>query len=247
MEGIPALCSRGCVALDVYGRTHERLIVSARIVVGQVEVTILEEAVGDEEIMGLVSGEIAFLKGEDGGPRIVEEERNEKKGKKLFPGRPEGEGYRAFSEESHISPAVKRGSRYLETEDGKEETQSEEPEPGEEVIGTQVMDGQQGKEKKEEKRKIAPEVTGKSPIQRERQVIGHGLSPKELQERQNDEDDDGEQNKSKCLKFKTVFSEGKILSLNEKEDIPGQQARKEDHREEKEGTDFFHFTEWLVI
>jgi len=56
MKGISALCSGSCVALDAHGRAHECIIVPVGIVVREVKIAVLEEAVGDEKIVGLISG-----------------------------------------------------------------------------------------------------------------------------------------------------------------------------------------------
>jgi len=92
MEGIPAFGSRRGVALDVDGRAHESVVVSVCVIVGQVEIAVCEQTVGDEKVVGFISEEVAVLKGEDGRAGVVEDERHNEQSDELSLERPSGNG-----------------------------------------------------------------------------------------------------------------------------------------------------------
>jgi hypothetical protein len=77
VERVPAFGAGSEVGIDPNLSEHDILIVPVFVIVGKIDISVFEQAVGNQEIMRFISGEGLAGRGEQNGPCIVKNKRGE--------------------------------------------------------------------------------------------------------------------------------------------------------------------------
>jgi hypothetical protein len=168
MEGILTFSSRSDMRGNPNVWSHEPVVIMIGIVVGKVEVTVCENTVSYEEIMGLISREVYALCDKDGGAYTIKKKRHHKEENELPSERKRRYPLDDTIEEKGLVPSKQKDSRKFESEDEEKSRKAVELETREEVTRAQVMKTDKGNKQQKKERQVAQEIKRKSLLVRER-------------------------------------------------------------------------------
>lgn len=224
VEGVAVKGSRSDVRPEREIRRHEFEIIPAGIIVAEVEVAIVEQAVGEEKIMGFISVQGDSPLQHQKRSEVKNDQGKEEKDGQLLGDRQTVKSVPQLSWRRGAVLPDPKDMNQLEVNQGCKHGQPQESQARIEVILIEIKPVQEGHKKKEKKREEGPKISSQDSEKRDFIIFGDFSGEDNPKRKQNKKKSEGQTQEWSRIEPNGMVIDGKMAGLMEKHGIKAGQS-----------------------